>query len=360
VPRFLADCRAQEVAAHTLDRYQWALDHVCAGLGRKRLRDLTRADVRTFLLSKERQEGAEREGTLGRSTVRQLRAVLSGLLALALEDEVIANNPCVGAMRRRRTRAARKAIRATAGTEVKAMTREQRNSFLATAATHEPDAYPAFVVMALAGLRLNEALGLKWPAVDFDAAKIRVHEQLINDSTKSGAERLVDVAAPLASALFDLLAQRRTASFATGEPLSPFVVFPWLSVTPTKLGHERAKKRISRAMEKTLKRAGLPAHFTPHSLRHTFCSLLIAQGESPVYVQQQAGHASVQMTVGVYGSWFAMESPGAMDRLAAGVPAAPVAKEAATGNRAVRVGGEVIAATGTYGDATTGCPSSCR
>jgi integrase len=216
------------------------------------------------------------------------------------------------------------------------------------------------MLMALAGLRLNEALGLKWPAVDLDAAKIRVHEQLINDSTKSGAERFVDAAAPLTSALFDLLAQRRTASFATGEPVSPFVVFPWLSVTPTVVGHHRAKKRISRAMEKALKRAGLPAHFTPHSLRHTFCSLLIAQGESPVYVQQQAGHASVQMTVGVYGSWFAMESPGAMDRLAAGVPAAPVAKEAATGNSAVRARGEVIAATGTYGAATTGCPSSCR
>ena len=38
-------------------------------------------------------------------------------------------------------------------------------------------------------------------------------------------------------------------------------------------------------------------------------------------LQQQAGHASVKMTVDVYGSWFAVEAPGAMDRLAAGAPA---------------------------------------
>src|SRR5206468_12236550 len=77
-------------------------------------------------------------------------------------------------------------------------------------------------------------------------------------------------------------------------------------------------------MERTLKVAGLAARFTPHSLRHTFCSLLIAARVSPVYVQQQAGHASVEMTVSVYGSWFAVEAPGAMDRLAAGVPGGSV------------------------------------
>jgi hypothetical protein len=58
-----------------------------------------------------------------------------------------------------------------------------------------------------------------------------------------------------------------------------------------------------------------------------FCSLLISAGESPVRVQQQAGHASVEMTVSVYGSWFPVSAPSAMDRLAAGLGAgAPVAE----------------------------------
>ncbi|HVO12700.1 MAG TPA: tyrosine-type recombinase/integrase [Vicinamibacteria bacterium] len=60
----------------------------------------------------------------------------------------------------------------------------------------------------------------------------------------------------------------------------------------------------------------MPRHFTMHSLRHTFCSLLIAAGVSPVYVQQQAGHADVGFAVRVYGSWFAVTAAGAMDLLA--------------------------------------------
>jgi integrase len=50
----------------------------------------------------------------------------------------------------------------------------------------------------------------------------------------------------------------------------------------------------------------LPEHFTPHSLRRTFASLLLQQGESPVYVQRQLGHASTTLAVDTYGRWLPM------------------------------------------------------
>ncbi len=37
-----------------------------------------------------------------------------------------------------------------------------------------------------------------------------------------------------------------------------------------------------------------------HDLRHTFASLLIQQGESLVYVKDQLGHHSIQITVDTY------------------------------------------------------------
>jgi len=49
-----------------------------------------------------------------------------------------------------------------------------------------------------------------------------------------------------------------------------------------------------------VERTGL-RHITPHSLRHTFASLLIAQGESLAYVRDQLGHHSIRVTVDVYG-----------------------------------------------------------
>jgi hypothetical protein len=59
----------------------------------------------------------------------------------------------------------------------------------------------------------------------------------------------------------------------------------------------------------------LPRHFSPHSLRHTFASLLLQQGESPAYVQRQLGHASIQLTVDTYGKWLPLGNVAAVDRL---------------------------------------------
>ena len=38
-----------------------------------------------------------------------------------------------------------------------------------------------------------------------------------------------------------------------------------------------------------------------HDIRHSFASLLLSNGESPVYVKEQLGHSSIQMTVDIYG-----------------------------------------------------------
>jgi hypothetical protein len=77
-----------------------------------------------------------------------------------------------------------------------------------------------------------------------------------------------------------------------------------------------------------------------------------------VYVQQQAGHASVEMTVGVYGSWFAVEAPGAMDRLAAGVPGAQSGNiQGETGNTSAKAMGETLRPTGTCSASAATRPS---
>jgi integrase-like protein len=60
-------------------------------------------------------------------------------------------------------------------------------------------------------------------------------------------------------------------------------------------------------------------HFHPHCLRHTFASLLLQQGESPVYVQRQLGHSSIKLTVDTYGKWLPMGNKDAVNRLAEGV-----------------------------------------
>jgi hypothetical protein len=72
---------------------------------------------------------------------------------------------------------------------------------------------------------------------------------------------------------------------------------------------------------RVLRWAGLPGHFTPHCLRHTFAVELIVRGAPLPYVQAQLGHASIQMTMDVYGRWLPTGSRALIDRLDAEQPA---------------------------------------
>ncbi len=57
---------------------------------------------------------------------------------------------------------------------------------------------------------------------------------------------------------------------------------------------------IHRDWVRVLRRAGL-RRIRFHDLRHTYASLLIAQGAHPKYIQAQLGHASIQTTLDRYG-----------------------------------------------------------
>ena len=117
------------------------------------------------------------------------------------------------------------------------------------------------------------------------------------------------MSAGLRDVLRDLEHQRKTETLKKGWAEVPAWVFCRSTGNP--LDHSR----VSKAFKRVLKHAELPTHFTPHSLRHTFASLLLQQGESPAYVQRQLGHASIQLTVDTYGRWLPMGNKAAVDRL---------------------------------------------
>ena len=54
-----------------------------------------------------------------------------------------------------------------------------------------------------------------------------------------------------------------------------------------------------RHFEKCLEHAKL-RRIRFHDLRHTYATLLLMQGESPVYVSKQLGHSSIKITVDTY------------------------------------------------------------
>jgi hypothetical protein len=90
----------------------------------------------------------------------------------------------------------------------------------------------------------------------------------------------------------------------------------------------------------------LPADLTPHGLRRTCASILVALGWDPARVMRMLGHTSPQMTLGVYAA--AMDwSDGEAERLRALVEGHEL-----PGVEAERVGDDVADAEGTVASAS--------
>ena len=130
----------------------------------------------------------------------------------------------------------------------------------------------------------------------------------------------------LADQLARLRVSRATETLRRGWSELPAWVFCTRTAQPY---HPRV---IQRAFGRVLREAKLPGHFTPHSLRHTFASLLLSDGVSPAYVQRQLGHSSIKLTVDLYGKWLPMANKAAVDRLDDATPTQVVADVVAGGS----------------------------
>src|SRR5262245_49819534 len=202
--------------------------------------------------------------------------------------------------------------RATRQEQIKAFDRDQVEHFLAVTAEKEPRLLPLFLLMARTGLRLGEALALKWEDIHIARRELRVERAIFNgeiSTPKSGHGRTVDMSQQLTETLRRLHAELKADKLRKGLQDMPRWVFASLAGTP--LDHANVEK----AFKRVLKAAELPLHYTPRCLRHTFASLLLQQGGSPAYVQRQLGHASIQLTVDTYGKWLPMGNKAAVDAL---------------------------------------------
>ena len=286
----------------TYDSYSNMLRlHVLPAFGSVKLRQLQRGRIREWLAGRL-------TASYARASVRIMQATLRAMINAAIDDGVIVANPANGLARQLRltTTAAHRQE------EIKAMTREQVLVFLATAEREVPPLAVLFLLLARTGMRIGEGLALQWDDVDYEGREIRVARAFSRgrlETPKSGVARTVDMSMQLGQALRRLHVERKAEKLRRGWKELPEWVFCTAHGRPYDLAF------VQRAFKRAVKAAKLPAHFTPHCLRHSYASLLLQAGESPVYVQRQLGHASIKLTVDTYGKWLPMGNKAAVDRL---------------------------------------------
>jgi integrase len=277
-------------------------NYVYPVLGTVPIGDLRRSHVKDLIL-------AARAKGLGTSSVVGIVRTLSTVLSEAVEDEKLVANPALRPGRLRRRMSDPNELRKQ---PVDPYTREEVCALLETAKVHFAGWYHFLLCAVRTGLRLGELRALEWDAVDWRGRFLDVRRNYVEGvftTPKNHEQRHVDLSMQLRAEFRVRRRQQRARWWQVGRPL-PALVFPSDVETPLD------DARIRKAMIDIARKAEVRVRRSPvHVLRHTFASLLIQNGESLVYVKEQLGHSSIQITVDIYGHLIPGGNRAAVDRL---------------------------------------------
>jgi integrase len=164
----------------------------------------------------------------------------------------------------------------------------------------EPDTYELTLCMSRTGMRVGEARGLMPSDLDYRARTIEVQRNIpsghnrLEESTKGKiGHRTVDMGKDLHLALKAMDVRRREERMLTGSSIPS----SWLFCA--KGGGPMDYNKFYDDWTRAQKMAGLRIR-SPHSLRHTYASVNLAQGEDLAYVSRQLGHANPAITLSIY------------------------------------------------------------
>lgn len=270
--------------ASTYERYGNILTrYVNPAIGSMPVDEIRRKHIRDLLLKVHRAGGS-------RSTIAIIRDVISGVMGYAVEDEIIDANPVTGILKRLK-------LERDKSLQVIPLSHEQVDLFLTTCRKVDPDYYVFFLMAFRTGMRLGELLALKWACIDWNEKNILVEKSYrrgVEAGTKTDKNRLVDMSDQLILELKKLYAARKREGLAAGAG------GPVVDIIFHRDGKHMEQNFIRRVFKRILKKAGM-RETKLHITRHTFASLLLTSGVSPVYVKEQLGHSSIDITVDIYG-----------------------------------------------------------
>ncbi len=132
------------------------------------------------------------------------------------------------------------------------------------------------------GCRASELSGLK-------ARDVHLREGYCRCHGKGNKQRIAPLGRPAAAAVRQYLEDERPALAAAAS--SPP---EWLLLS--RRGKQLRRETIWELVKKYASRAGAPASISPHTLRHSFATHLLAGGADLRQVQEMLGHASIATT----------------------------------------------------------------
>ena len=297
----------------TKRHYQMQVDtHIRPALGKIRLSDLNAPQIQKFInqlgktgkksIIKDKKTGKEKTSYSGLSpkSIKNVHGVLSKALSVAVDMELMKNNPAEKVTLPRAVRP-----------EMNPLDKTQLPQFLAAAAADEYKFL--LMLLPLSGLRLAEATGLTWDCVDFKAGTLKINKQLVKrnladggfvlDTPKNGKSRIVKPAPYVMEFLKKREAEQIQQRFISGELWQGWQTDKERKtalVFTTMDGRNLSPQTVYNHCKKVMRSIGVEKSCV-HDLRHTYAVLSIMAGDDIKTISTNLGHATVAFTLDRYG-----------------------------------------------------------
>lgn len=299
---------------NTFQNYKYMYEQfVRDDLGQRKITTLKRSDIRRFYnyLIDER--------CLKVSTVDSIHTVLHQVLDIAVEDCYLRNNISDNALKEL------KQARNLFTEKRKALTIQEQEIFLdfLKKSNMYRHWYPIFALMVGTGLRVGEAVGLRWNDVDFDNNTISVNHTLIyynhakggcyfgiNTPKTRAGERTIPMIESVREAILQEKEYQREAGIKCTARVDGFTDFIFVN----RFGNTQHQGTLNKALRRIIRDCNqeildkakdkdnviLLPNFSCHTLRHTFTTRLCESGINIKVIQSVLGHSDVSTTLDIY------------------------------------------------------------
>lgn len=250
------------------------------------------------------------------STIQLYQNLLFPAFQMAVDDLIIRVNPCRNCMK--------DYIRGSLSSTKHPLTRSEQKVLINYIKNDDvyQSSFTIIAFMLSTGCRVGETIGLTWEDIDFENKYISINHQVLYrkkdgkfqyyiSSPKNGDSRII----PIEDGLISVLKKHRRNTFlmskSSGFVIDGYQNFVFINnagkvQTPNTIvrtfhGIREAynKKELDDSIKEKREPILLP-DFTPHTLRHTFCTRMSENGIDIKALQEIMGHKNISVTMQIY------------------------------------------------------------